>query len=175
MHRDSHCSDGAMMGRSKFSQFIHRGKLKKIILKTAAGFENEMVSKVCLQRQNMPHNATFHQDLHFLLRQKLLYICYYFYLDFYLRRFSESRSSSGSTPSVRLFVRTSVRLSSTLLGCLVCAGFYTKLNVWGSLGLNFEYDGGPIIEIGGPIFLYKLRILEGSTSFPEGSVLSPGQ
>ena len=37
------------------------------------------------------------------------------------------------------------------------AGFYTKLNVWGSLGLNFEYDGGPIIEIGGPIFLYKFR------------------
>ena len=37
-------------------------------------------------------------------------------------------------------------------------GFYTKLNVWGSLGLNFEYDGGPIIEIGGPIFLYKLQI-----------------
>ena len=35
-------------------------------------------------------------------------------------------------------------------------GFYTKLIVWGSLGLNFEYDGGPIIEIGGPIFLYKL-------------------
>ena len=34
-------------------------------------------------------------------------------------------------------------------------GFYTKLNVWGSLGLNFEYDGGPIIEIRGPIFLYK--------------------
>ena len=33
------------------------------------------------------------------------------------------------------------------------AGFYTKLNVWGSLGLNFEYDGGPIIENGGPIFL----------------------
>ena len=29
-------------------------------------------------------------------------------------------------------------------------GFYTKLNVWGSLGLNFEYDGGPIIEIGVP-------------------------
>ena len=34
------------------------------------------------------------------------------------------------------------------------AGFYTKLNVWGSLGLNFDYDGGPIIENGGPIFLY---------------------
>ena len=50
------------------------------------------------------------------------------------------------------------------------SGFYMKLNVWGSLGLNFEYDGGPIIEIGGPIFLYKLRILEGSTSFREGSV-----
>ena len=49
-------------------------------------------------------------------------------------------------------------------------GFYIKLNVWGSLGLNFEYDGGPIIEIGGPIFLYKLQILEGSTSFREGSV-----
>ena len=24
------------------------------------------------------------------------------------------------------------------------SGFYTKLNVWGSLGLNFDYDGGPI-------------------------------
>ena len=47
-------------------------------------------------------------------------------------------------------------------------GFYTKLNVWGSLGLNFDYDGGPIIENGGPIFLYKHRILEGSTSFCEG-------
>ena len=58
---------------------------------------------------------------------------------------------------------------------LTGAGFYTKLNVWGSLGLNFEYDGGPIIEIGGPIFLYKLQILEGSISFSEGSVLSPGQ
>ena len=52
---------------------------------------------------------------------------------------------------------------------------YTELIFWGSLGLNFEYDGGPIIEIGGPIFLYKLQILEGSTSFREGSVLSPGQ
>ena len=31
-------------------------------------------------------------------------------------------------------------------------GFYTKLNVWGSLGLNFDYDGGPMIENGGPIF-----------------------
>ena len=34
------------------------------------------------------------------------------------------------------------------------AGFYTKLNVWGSLGLSFDYDGRPIIENGGPIFLY---------------------
>ena len=48
------------------------------------------------------------------------------------------------------------------------SGFYTKLNVWGSMGLNFDYDGGPIIENGGPIFLYKRRILEGSTSFREG-------
>ena len=69
------------------------------------------------------------------------------------------------------FFRNLTCLSMSLLK----AGFYTKLNVWGSLGLNFEYDGGPIIEIGGPIFLYKLRILEGSTSFREGSVLSPGQ
>ena len=45
----------------------------------------------------------------------------------------------------------------------VCTGFYTELNVWGSLGLNFDYDGGPIIENGGPIFLYKCRILGGST------------
>ena len=46
-------------------------------------------------------------------------------------------------------------------------GFYTKLNVWGSLGLNFAYDGGPIIENGGPIFLYRRRILGGSKSFRE--------
>ena len=50
------------------------------------------------------------------------------------------------------------------------SGFYIKLNVWGFLGLNFEYDGGPIIEIGGSHLLYKLRILEGSTSCREGSV-----
>ena len=48
------------------------------------------------------------------------------------------------------------------------AGFYTKLNVWGSLGLNFDYDGSPIIENGGPLFLYKRRTLGGSTSFREG-------
>ena len=48
------------------------------------------------------------------------------------------------------------------------AGFYTKLNFWGSLGLNFDYDGGPIIENGGPIFLYKSRTLEVSKSFREG-------
>ena len=47
-------------------------------------------------------------------------------------------------------------------------GFYTKLNVWGSLGLNFDYDGGPIIENGGPIFLYRRRILGGCKSFREG-------
>ena len=34
------------------------------------------------------------------------------------------------------------------------SGFYTKLNIWGSLGLNFDYDGGPIIENGGPICSY---------------------
>ena len=60
-------------------------------------------------------------------------------------------------------------------GYAQASGFYTKLNVWGSLGLNFEYDGGPIIEIRGPIFLYKLQILEGSISLSEDSVLSPGQ
>ena len=62
-----------------------------------------------------------------------------------------------------------------VLGTCRNTGFYTKLNVWGSLGLNFEYDGGPIIEIGVPIFLYKLQILVGSISFSEGLVLSPGQ
>ena len=55
-----------------------------------------------------------------------------------------------------------------LIETVLLTGFYTKLNVWGSLGLNFDYDGGPIIENGGPIFLYKSRILEGSTSFREG-------
>ena len=53
-------------------------------------------------------------------------------------------------------------------GMGTCPGFYTKLNVWGSLGLNFDYDGGPIIENGGPIFLYRRRILGGSKSFREG-------
>ena len=43
-------------------------------------------------------------------------------------------------------------------------GFYTKLNIWGSLGLHWC----PIIENGGPIFLYQLQILEDSTSFREG-------
>ena len=38
---------------------------------------------------------------------------------FYLRRFSESRSSSGSTPSGRLSVRTSVRLSVRPKHCRV--------------------------------------------------------
>ena len=33
-------------------------------------------------------------------------------------------------------------------------GFYTKLNIWGSLGLNFDYDGGPIIENGGHLLTY---------------------
>ena len=37
-------------------------------------------------------------------------------------------------------------------------GFYTKLNVWGSLGLNFDYDGGSIIENGGPISLFVYKI-----------------
>ena len=45
-------------------------------------------------------------------------------VSFYLHRFSESRSSSGSTPSVRL--------SATLLGCLVCViynsnSFYSSI------------------------------------------------
>ena len=47
------------------------------------------------------------------------------------------------------------------------AGFYTKLNVWGSLGLNFDYDGGPNIENGGSHFFFNI-ILEVSTSFREG-------
>ena len=58
------------------------------------------------------------------------------------------------------------KFNETALRCM--AGFYTKLNVWGSLGLNFDYDGGPIIENGGPIFLYRRRILGGSKSFREG-------
>ena len=78
-------------------------------------------------------------------------------------------------------IATKVVCFSRLLNCLrslygkkcgprsgAVSGFYTKLNVWGSLGLNFDYDGGPIIENGGPIFLYKHRILGGSKSFREG-------
>ena len=36
------------------------------------------------------------------------------------------------------------------------SGFYTKLNVWGSLGLNFDYDGGPIIENG--VLYFYIRV-----------------
>ena len=74
-----------------------------------------------------------------------------------------------------VFIPRPLCVPNSFIRVTLYTGFYTKLNVWGSLGLNFEYDGGPIIEIGGPIFLDKLRILEGSTSFHEGSVLSPGQ
>ena len=43
--------------------------------------------------------------------------------------------------------------------------FYTKLNVWGSLGLYFDYDGSPIIENGGPIFLYVKQVSQNIRSF----------
>ena len=52
-------------------------------------------------------------------------------------------------------VRESMQLHITTY-----AGFYSKLIVWGSLGLNFEYDGGPIIEIGGPIFYISFQKTE---------------
>ena len=48
-------------------------------------------------------------------------------------------------------------------------GFYTKLNVWGSLGFNLDYDGGSHLFI----FILKRRILEGSTSFREGIQTGP--
>ena len=57
---------------------------------------------------------------------------------------------------MRPMMMTHSTAAPKLLNDLTYTGFYTKLIVWGSLGLNFEYDGGPIIEIGGPIFLYKL-------------------
>ena len=50
-----------------------------------------------------------------------------------------------------VYIRSSCLFFAMSLGTE--PGFYTKLNVWGSLGLNFDYDGGPIIENGGPIFL----------------------
>ena len=59
------------------------------------------------------------------------------------------------------FVYAAVTVLVRLCSC-AGSGFYTKLNVWGSLGLNFDYDGGPI-------FIYnKSRISEVSTSFREG-------
>ena len=39
-------------------------------------------------------------------------------------------------------------------------GFYTKLNVWRSLGLNFDYGGDPIIENGGPTFNISVEFWE---------------
>ena len=51
------------------------------------------------------HNDCLHiEDVHLLF-------CTHFMI-FYAQRLSESRSSSGSTPSVRL--------TATILGCLVC-------------------------------------------------------
>ena len=46
-----------------------------------------------------------------------------------------------------------------LVNLLFCpkTGFYTKLNVWGSLGLNFDYDGGPINENGVPSFYISFK------------------
>ena len=40
------------------------------------------------------------------------------------------------------------------------AGFYTELNIWGSLGLNFDYDGVPSLKMGVPSF-YIWTFLEG--------------
>ena len=34
------------------------------------------------------------------------------------------------------------------------------MNVWGSLGLNFDYDGGPIIENGVPSFYISVEFWE---------------
>ena len=38
------------------------------------------------------------------------------------------------------------------------AGFYTKLNIWGSLGLNFEYDGVPSLKLGVPSFYISFEL-----------------
>ena len=51
------------------------------------------------------------QSLGFSINEESLFLGHHKELYFYLRRFSESRSSSGSTPSVRLSVRSSIRSS----------------------------------------------------------------
>ena len=77
---------------------------------------------------------------------------------FYLRRFSESRSSSGSTPSVRPSVRSSVRPSvrNTFGGYIVCV-------ICNSNSFHFLY-----IQ---PIFygdlVYKFKRIVGKPNFSD--------
>ena len=71
-----------------------------------AGGGNESLadSQILVYVQTL-HNDCLHiEDVHLLF-------CTHFMI-FYVRRFRESRSSSGSTPSIRL--------TATILGCLVC-------------------------------------------------------
>ena len=65
---------------------------------------SHMVCVICSSFHSL-HNDCLHiEDVHLLF-------CAHFMV-FYVQRISESRSSSGSTPSVRL--------TATILGCLVC-------------------------------------------------------
>ena len=64
---------------------------------------------------------------------------------FYLRRFSESRSSSGSTPSVRSSVRPSVHPSETLQGAKFVLSVTPKVFIL--FYSNFAYDCSHIEDV----------------------------
>ena len=70
------------------------------------GYTESLADSPILVYVQTLHNDCLHiEDVHLLF-------CTHFMI-FYVQRFSESRSSSGSTPSA-------VRLTATILGCLVC-------------------------------------------------------
>ena len=76
--------------------------MRNIILR---GFTESLADSPILVYVQTLHNDCLHiEDVHLLF-------CTHF-MNFYVQRFSESRSSSGSTPSVPL--------TPTILGCLVC-------------------------------------------------------
>ena len=76
--------------------------MRNIILR---GYTESLADSPILVYIQTLHNDCLHiEDVHLLF-------CTHFMI-FYVQRFSESRSSSGSTPSVRL--------TATILGCLVC-------------------------------------------------------
>ena len=84
--------------------------MRNIILRGGRGYTESLADSPILVYVQTLHNDCLHiEDVHLLF-------CTHFMI-LYVQRFSESRSSSGSTPSVR-----------RILGCLVCV--ICNLNIY---------------------------------------------